>query len=348
MDLVTQTILGASVGETVLGKKAGNKAIVWGALGGIIPDLDIFVTPFFSDVDGLFVHRGFSHSLIFPFLLAPLLGWLAYRIHQKESFISIKDWTILFFLSIFTHPLLDYFTTYGTGAFLPFSDYRVEFGTIGIVDIFYSVPIIITLLIIPFLKRTSLLRKWMMLGTIILTTLYLLGTTINKLHVNSVFKEAYTKQAINYERVRTTCLPLTNFLWMGIAEVESGYHIGLYSNFDTQRPVDFRYIPRNAHKLENISDNEDVKNLIRFTKGFYHVNEDENGLYLSDLRFGMMGVDENADFLFKFYIEEVNGNIIIQKSDKPRKIEADAFMAFIERLKGINQNTTLFQSTLNN
>ena len=28
MDLVTQTVLGAAVGEVVLGKKAGNKAIL--------------------------------------------------------------------------------------------------------------------------------------------------------------------------------------------------------------------------------------------------------------------------------------------------------------------------------
>ena len=69
MDLVTQTVLGAAVGEVVLGKKAGNKAIMWGAVGGLLPDLDVLITPFFNDVDGLFVHRGFSHSLIFAFLI---------------------------------------------------------------------------------------------------------------------------------------------------------------------------------------------------------------------------------------------------------------------------------------
>jgi len=41
LDLVTQIVLGAAVGEVVLGKKAGNKAIMWGAIGGLIPDLDV-------------------------------------------------------------------------------------------------------------------------------------------------------------------------------------------------------------------------------------------------------------------------------------------------------------------
>ena len=120
MDLVTQTVLGAAVGESVLGKKAGNKAIMWGAAGGLIPDLDVLITPLFSEVDGLFVHRGFSHSLIFAFLLAPLLGWLIHRIHQKKMNIARREWTILIFWAAFTHPILDYFTTYGTGAFVPF------------------------------------------------------------------------------------------------------------------------------------------------------------------------------------------------------------------------------------
>ena len=143
MDLVTQTALGAVVGEVVLGRKAGNKAILWGAAGGLIPDLDVLVVPLFSEVDGLFVHRGFSHSLVFAFLLAPLLGWLIYRIHRKKMTITWRDWSLLVFWAAFTHPVLDYLTTYGTGAFLPFSGYRLEFGTIGIVDIFYTLPIIL-------------------------------------------------------------------------------------------------------------------------------------------------------------------------------------------------------------
>ena len=36
MDAVTQIALGAAVGEATLGKKAGNKAVVWGAIAGIM------------------------------------------------------------------------------------------------------------------------------------------------------------------------------------------------------------------------------------------------------------------------------------------------------------------------
>jgi len=335
MDLVTQTVLGAAVGELVLGKKAGNKAILWGAIGGLIPDLDVLVAPFFNEVDGLFVHRGFSHSLIFAFLLAPMLGWLAYRIHRKKMNITKFEWMNLIFWAAFTHPLLDYFTTYGTGAFLPFSGYRVEFGTIGIVDIFYTLPIILGLLIIMLIHRASAVRRKLIVATVLLTSLYLAGTVVNKMHINTVFKNAFAEQNIDYERFKTAPLPLTNFLWMGIAEIESGYYIGLYSNFDAEKPSEFFYVPRNDDKLQAISNDESIQKLISFTKGYYHINEDEEGLYLADLRFGKAGIDENADYIFKFYLKDTDDKLVIEQSEKSRDIDGNEFSTFIDRIKGI-------------
>ena len=43
MDSLTQIILGAACGEAVLGKKIGNRALLFGAIGGTIPDLDVFI-----------------------------------------------------------------------------------------------------------------------------------------------------------------------------------------------------------------------------------------------------------------------------------------------------------------
>ncbi len=335
MDLVTQTVLGAAVGEVVLGKKAGNKAILWGAIGGLIPDLDILTGPFVSDVDGLFIHRGFSHSIVFAFLLAPMLGWLIHRIYRNKLSITKIEWMKLIFWSAFTHPILDYFTTYGTGAFIPFWDYRVEFGTIGIVDVFYTLPLILVVLIILFLKRTSVVRRKLIVTTVLLTSLYLLGTVGNKVYINTVFEKAFAKQNIDYERYKTIPLPLTNFLWMGIAETESGYYMGLYSNFDSQEPQKFDFIPRNENMLHAFSDDDSLLKLIRFTKGYYHVNQDEKGIYIADLRFGKAGIDENADYIFKFYITDIEGDLLIKQSNESKKMESSAFLTFIERIKGI-------------
>lgn len=336
MDLVTQVVLGAAVGEVVLGKKAGNKAILWGAIGGLIPDLDVLVTPFYSDVDGLFVHRGFSHSILFSFLLAPLIGWLAYLIHRKSTAATKIDWMKVVFWAAFTHPILDYMTTYGTGAFWPFSDYRVEFGHVGIVDLFYTLPLILVLAVIMFINRSSLLRRKLIVGVVLLTTIYLGATAVNKLYVNAVFEKAYTNSNIEYERFRTTALPLTNFLWMGLAETDSGYYMGLYSNFDSEKPKEFIFIARNQDKLQKYAHDEGLQKLIKFTKGWYHVDEDKNGLYLVDLRFGKAGLDSNADYIFKFNLKEIDGSLRIEQSTESRNIEPEAFNAFIDRIRGVH------------
>ena len=63
MDSLTQIVLGAAVAEAVAGHKLGNKAALWGAIGGTLPDLDVFFTGLFHPIDALLVHRGFQYLL---------------------------------------------------------------------------------------------------------------------------------------------------------------------------------------------------------------------------------------------------------------------------------------------
>ena len=90
MDSLTQIVLGASMGEAVAGKKIGNRAMVWGAIAGTIPDLDVFGGVFgMSPEDSLAFHRGISHSIFFavlaPLLLALYTHWLYKNQHHKST-----------------------------------------------------------------------------------------------------------------------------------------------------------------------------------------------------------------------------------------------------------------------
>ena len=59
MDSLTQIVLGAACGEVALGKKIGNKALLFGAIGGTIPDLDVFVGRWIysNEIDIMSFHR---------------------------------------------------------------------------------------------------------------------------------------------------------------------------------------------------------------------------------------------------------------------------------------------------
>lgn len=85
MDSLTQIVLGAAVGEVVLGRKVGNKAILWGAVAGTIPDLDVLARSLFDPLRANELHRGISHSILFSVAMAPLLGWWVKR-HAASLF----------------------------------------------------------------------------------------------------------------------------------------------------------------------------------------------------------------------------------------------------------------------
>ncbi|MCH1588128.1 MAG: metal-dependent hydrolase [Flavobacteriales bacterium] len=83
MDSLSQIVLGAAVGEAVLGRRIGNRAMVWGAVAGTLPDMDVLGKYFLSELDNLAFHRGISHSLLFCVLGALVLGWMTHRLYQS-------------------------------------------------------------------------------------------------------------------------------------------------------------------------------------------------------------------------------------------------------------------------
>ena len=86
MDSLTQIVLGAACGEAILGKKIGNKALLFGAIGGTIPDLDVFVGRllYSNEIQAMAFHRGFMHSILFAVLGACFtFGWLTYKLYNS-------------------------------------------------------------------------------------------------------------------------------------------------------------------------------------------------------------------------------------------------------------------------
>ncbi len=107
MDSLTQITLGAAVGEAVLGKKIGNKAMVWGGIAGTIPDLDVITNFYMHSIEAMAVHRGLSHSLLFTVVAAPAFGWLVHQFYKQKipnqaSYkVSMIGLAILFYTGIF-------------------------------------------------------------------------------------------------------------------------------------------------------------------------------------------------------------------------------------------------------
>ena len=331
MDSLTQIVLGAAVGEAVLGRKVGNKAILYGAIAGTIPDLNVFASYFTDTVSALAIHRGFTHSILFSILFAPICGWL---ISRFESYKNFKDWSWLFFWAFLTHPILDAHTTWGTQLFWPF-DLRLAFKTIFVVDPLYTLPFLVFLILAMFQKRTSKKRRIFNGIGLTVSTAYLALTFIFKSIAFHKFETALQAQHINYTQIDTRPAPLNTILWNANVNTKDAYLLGDYSFFDTQ-PVNFQVYPKNHELLGALVQNEKVQQMIAISEGWFTVLKKEDGLFYNDLRFGLLDLTpQSQKFVFQYkIITHPDGSVTFEETEKNNRDAKNLLTALWQRLKG--------------
>ncbi|MFC4636567.1 metal-dependent hydrolase [Dokdonia ponticola] len=332
MDSLTQVVLGAAVGEAVLGKKVGNKAMLWGAIAGTIPDLDVAARFLTDTITATEMHRGFSHSIVFSVLMAPILGWLVHQIKKRPD-VGWQGWAKLFFWGLFTHPLLDAFTTWGTQLFWPF-DVRLAFNSIFVIDPLYTVPFLTCLVIAAFKKKGTLSRKRINNLGIYLSTGYLVITLFLKWGAYSKITAELEQQNIAYSGISMRPAPLNTILWNANVDAGENYLIGDYSFFDSQ-PVTFTPFPKNREASQELAATDAVQRLSKISKGWYILEKENDQWVYNDLRFGLISIDpQKPQFVFRYILEEKNGTITATE-DRPKMENTDAIFATLwKRMMG--------------
>ncbi|WP_299391704.1 metal-dependent hydrolase [uncultured Gelidibacter sp.] len=331
MDSLTQIILGAAVGEAVLGKKVGNKAMLYGAIAGTIPDLDIFSSHFTDTVSALQIHRGFTHSIVFSALFAPIFGWLVSRYERYKDF---KGWGWLFFWAFVTHPILDAHTTWGTQLFWPLEE-RLAFKTIFVIDPLYTLPFLVFLILAMFQNRTSKKRRFYNTTGLILSSSYLLLTFFLKWMAFTKFESALDHQNIAYNQIDTRPAPLNTILWSANVETDDAYLLGYYSFLDTQ-PITFETYEKNHELLGDLVKHEKVQRMIDITNGWYTIIEKDGKLLFNDLRFGLLTMDKGSqDFVFQYEIvSDEQGNVHFVEEEKTQRDAKKLMGDLWKRIKG--------------
>ncbi|QWX84003.1 metal-dependent hydrolase [Cellulophaga sp. HaHaR_3_176] len=331
MDSLTQIVLGAAVGEAVLGKKVGNKAMLFGAIAGTIPDLDVFTRFLTNDpITAIEWHRGFSHSILFSIIFAPIFGWLTYKLLPKKE-ATWKGWSWLMFWGLFTHPILDSFTTWGTQLFWPF-EMRLAFQNIFVIDPLYTLPFLFFLILAMFQKRSSVKRRKYNTWGLVISITYMAITLVLKGVAYQKFTTALANQQIPYVDIDTRPSPFNTILWTANIETEDAYLIANYSFFDS-KPIAFESYPKNYQALGTLAENDKVKRLIAICEGWYIISENEGELYFNDLRFGLISMDpKEKQFAFSYQLKEANGTLEVLEN---QRLSADAKKLLSELWKRI-------------
>ena len=349
MDSLTQIVLGASVAEATLGKKIGNKAIVLGAIAGTIPDLDIITRFFVDDLTASVMHRGFSHSLIFPFVAAPILAWILKKIYSSYTDVSFNDWFKMFFLAIITHPILDAQTTWGTQLFWPF-EWRVAIENIFIIDPIYTLPFLTFLILTAFQDKLSKKRKLYNSLGLIISSAYLLITLSFKGVAHYNIAKGLKENNIEYKDINTRATYFNSILWSSQIELEDSYIFTYYSLFDKSKPIFTKKFPKNHNMLQPFIDEKKIQQLIILSNGHYLMTNENDELIFWNLKLGLKGFDENASpYIWSYVIKNNNGKIQFKETNEKMdalKIQerrsfrtnreySKEFSAFYKRLKGI-------------
>lgn len=295
MDSITQALLGASIGEAMLGKRIGVKGALLGAAIATVPDLDVILHLVYDKLTMLRVHRGFSHSILFCFLGSTLLSLALKRLKWTREQGTTYLW-LFAFLCLSTHVALDAFTAYGTQILNPFSDLRFGFDSINVVDPVYSVPLLIGLLLSRVTKPSWTLRNYANALGLILSTTYLLLTLGSKQIIESKVKSELLDQHIDYSDLLTVPVGIGNIHWYAIAKGRDSLFIREVSHLES-KPQPYVRFPINENLLDGV-DQELRTTMTWFAKGFYTVSESEDEMRIFNLQVDTRGFISEGGELF--------------------------------------------------
>ncbi|MDJ0929043.1 MAG: metal-dependent hydrolase [Gammaproteobacteria bacterium] len=218
MDPVSQAIVGSTAAQTVSSRRKIVAFSLLGAAAGMAPDLDILIR---SDADPLLFlkyHRQFTHSLVFiPFgalLVAMVLHWPFRRtLRFRESWLACL-------LGYATHGLLDACTSYGTQLFWPFSDHRVSWNVVSVIDPIFTLPVLFFVLLAGVRKRRAFT-----VAAVAWTVGYLLLGLAQQERASVAAERSAREQG--HEPARLSVKPAFGniVLWKVIYEHEGYYHV---------------------------------------------------------------------------------------------------------------------------
>ena len=182
------------------------------------PDLDVLIQSNEDPILFLEFHRQFTHSLIFipigALIVASALFWFV----KKTLTFHVVYLAAL--LGYATHALLDACTSYGTLLFWPFSNVRIAWNNVSVVDPLFTIPALILVICALSLKKrlyTALALTWCFL--------YLsLGFIQHERTYRAALKIANERE---HNPQRLTLKPSFGnlILWKAVYEHEGRYHV---------------------------------------------------------------------------------------------------------------------------
>ncbi len=285
MDPITQGAVGAAFAQSLSKRNNLLQIALIGFLAGLAPDLDVLIQSSDDPILFLEYHRQFTHSLFFIPIGSLIVAACAFPFFKKT--LGFKIVYRASFFGYATHGILDACTSYGTYIFWPFSNERVAWNIISIVDPLLTIPIII-LIIISIVKR-KMIFSFFAVGWF---AFYLsLGFLQYERTYIAARELAYSR---GHKAERLTLKPSFGniILWKSIYQHEQTYYVDalrtLYSSIWCQgsstKVFDFNYHLPGIDK--NSQQAKDVERFRRFSQDY--LGYDKKKSLVTDIRYSML------------------------------------------------------------
>ena len=292
-----QAALGAAMGEWLMGKRLGNRALAWGALLGILPELDVLVFPFLDTARKLAWHQGVSHSLLLMGAAAYGLAHGLSKIWQKDKITKPQAGGLV--AAVWgAHVLAECLTVEGAAVLWPFVGKRVAFDCLPPGDLLFTGPLVVTVLWMAFLreekqkkprgKKTpppSKRRKWCFLGLGLSAGYALLGVGM-KFVASAGFEADLARRGVKYERRMESPTPYNILLWRAVVDCGDELRVGYRTIFELHStPVRWTTYPKGRDALAAVAEMRQTRTLTQWTDGWWLARPNAQGAWLGDLRF---------------------------------------------------------------
>ena len=219
MDPLTQGTIGAVLPQA-LGKKNLGIVALLGFLSGMAPDLDILIRSSTDPLLSLEYHRQFTHSLIFIPFGGLICALFLFVVLKKISPFNFKKTWLYCTLGYGTHGLIDACTSYGTLLFWPFSDMRIAWNNISIIDPLFTLPLI-SLIVIATIKKKNIYSKIALVWAVTYLTL---GAYLHNVAIN-VGKEIAEQRGHIVKRIKAKPSFGNLILWKTIYESNDHFYV---------------------------------------------------------------------------------------------------------------------------
>lgn len=332
MDPLSQGLAGAVLPGSVSNAKEMRLASLVGFLSGMLADIDILIR---SSEDPLLVldyHRQFTHSLVFiPVGGLIAAGILRIFLGRRLGFGKLYLYATLGYA---TAGLLDACTNYGTQLLWPFSDARIAWNIISIIDPVFTLTLAFLVIFAVVRKSPAAAR-----AGLIFAVLYLLLGFYQKERAEDVLRTVAEERGHVMER--TLVFPsLGNLvLWRGVYESDGKYYmnavrVGLLSPPKVYEggSVD-KFDP--GGDLPGLDPESvlyrDIRRFNHFSDGYLAVHPDYPGV-VGDMRYSLL--PNGVTPLWGIVIDQDNPDRHIKMFNFDRAVTADRWSAFSAMLRG--------------